>query len=273
MKICDNHMHSTCSHDGQYTMLEMADASLKMGVERICFTDHVELDDNFTGKPATDCFYNKDMMISMYRETVEKAPKGIEIFLGIELGEGNHNPELAAEIAATKELDFVIGSLHNLRNSIDFYGMSYPNEEFCRDALEKYMDELIDLSNYDFFDVMAHIGYPVRYILRDGLDVRLSMDRYGDKISYLLKNLIENGKGIEINCSGFRHPQLKEPIPSVEILKRYHELGGEIITVGSDAHLAEHAGSGLKKGYEVLRDIGFKYTTVYEKRKPQFLKI
>lgn len=273
MKLCDSHIHSICSMDGHDTMLDMALSSYKKGVERVCFTDHVDLDDFRTGEPDLDCFTNKEKMIDMYKETVNNIPSDMEIYLGIELGEGNHNPELAKEIAATKEFDFVIGSLHNLRGTCDFYEMHYPNNDYCVDILDRYVDELIEQSKMDFFDIMAHIGYPVRYILRDGRAGRVNMKTHADKLDVIMKNLIENGKGLEINCSGFRNPDFMEPIPSVDILKRYRELGGEIITVGTDAHKTSQVATGLKEGYNILRDIGYKYFTVYEKRQPIFMKL
>ena len=88
-----------------------------------------------------------------------------------------------------------------------------------------------------------------------------------------LKNLIAGGRGIEINCSGYRTKRILSPVPGVDILRLYKQLGGEIITVGSDAHRTNQAGKGLAEGLDTLRELGYKYYTVFEKRKPEFIKL
>ncbi|MEA4895683.1 MAG: histidinol-phosphatase HisJ family protein [Oscillospiraceae bacterium] len=274
MRLIDYHIHSTCSDDGHNTMLEMALASRKMGVSQLCFTDHCDLDRHSTGLPDPDCFCKRDTMLEMYRQVSAAVPPDMKILLGLELGEGNHDPEMAKSIAGSEELDFVLGSIHNLRGKPDFYSTRYQSDECSKKLIDSYMDELIELSLVDCFDVMAHIGYPARYIRKEGgAAIKIDTGTYGDMLRILLKNLIDRGKGIEINCSGFRTPPGGGPLPSVDILRLYRELGGEIITVGSDAHRIGNAGVGLAEGFDILRDLGYKYVTVFEKRKPEFVKI
>lgn len=272
--LTDNHIHSSCSGDGHNTMAEMALASYKKGVRYLCFTDHCDLDHFRTGVPDSECFSFKDCMLQMFEEAKKAVPADMQLFLGIELGEGNHDPERMAQIAASPELDFVLGSLHNLRNVQDFYEMKYTDENFCREMINRYMDELLELARLPSFDVMAHIGYLIRYIRRDGfLDMELTVKTHGAELEALLRTLIEHGKGIEINCSGLRNKYLKETMPGVDILRLYKQLGGEIITVGSDAHWKDNAGFGLKEGFDILRELGYKYVTIFRKRKPEFIKI
>lgn len=273
MQLIDYHIHSTCSDDGHNTMLEMALASRKKGVSRLCFTDHCDLDEFMTGTPDPDCFSKRGTMLEMYSQTVAAAPDDINIQLGIELGEGNHNPDSAKKIASSEELDFILGSIHNLKGKPDFYGSEYRSDAYSQSIIDNYMDELIELSLVDCFDVMAHIGYPSRYIRKSGVGVEISTRTYGEKLTVLLKNLIERGKGIEINCSGFRTPPGGGALPTLDVLRLYKELGGEIITVGSDAHKVDNAGVGLSEGFDILRDLGYKYVTAFEKRKPSFEKI
>ncbi|MFB0920181.1 MAG: histidinol-phosphatase HisJ family protein [Oscillospiraceae bacterium] len=273
MILTDFHIHSKCSCDGYHTMLEMARAARERGVEILCFTDHCDMDNSETGEPDPNYFNNRDSILEMYRQTLTQKPENMKIFLGLELGEGNHNPEKAALAAAIPELDFVLGSLHNLKKTPDFYVYPYSSEAECRLLINRYLDELIELSKLDFYDVMAHIGYTVRYMRRKGFDIWVSAEEYPEKIRTLLKCLIERGKGIEINCAGFRDKIVGGPIPTIDVLKLYRELGGEIITVGSDAHKLQHAGVGLKEGFDILSDLGYKYVTFFEKRKPSFIKI
>lgn len=273
MELCDYHIHSICSEDGHYTMAEMALAAYSAGVRRMCVTDHCDLDNYQTGYPRTGSYDHREKTIAMYKDALAQIPADMKLFLGMELGEGNHDPKRAAEIAASPELDFVLGSLHNLEKKKDFYEMHYESYDECMTLMDEYADELINLSKMDFFDVMAHIGYTIRYMRRDGFDVSFDLKNFGDKTEVILKNLIANGKGIEINCSGYRTSNISAPIPGADILRLYKQLGGEIITTGSDAHRTKQAGKGLSEGMATLRELGFKYYTVFEKRKPEFIKL
>jgi histidinol-phosphatase (PHP family) len=209
----------------------------------------------------------------MYREMLPRLPKGLEARLGIEIGAGNHNPEKAREMSSFPDLDLVLGSIHNLRDTEDFYYIKYESETHCRELMDLYADELIDLAGMDFYDIIAHIGYTRRYMLRDGFDIHFDLEHYGDKIRELFGILIQNGRGIEINCSGVRSESVLSPTPSMEILKLYRQMGGELITVGSDSHNVRSAGVNIPWGYEQLRQAGFKYVAVYRKRSPEMIKI
>lgn len=273
MKLYDCHIHSTCSEDGHNTMSEMAAASFKKGVSYICFTDHCDMDDYRTGRSKDGSYDHRQRTIEMYRKACNDAPEELTIRLGMELGGGNHNPRVASEIASLPELDFIIGSLHNLKDIKDFYEFKYESAAQCMELMDAYADELIELAGMDFFDVMAHVGYTIRYMRRDGFNVSFDLTTFGDKIEHLLKTLIERGKGIEINCSGFRMEKIGGPTPTVDVLKLYRQLGGEIITIGSDAHRIPQAAEGLSQGFDILRELGYKYITVFEQRKPRFVKI
>lgn len=274
MYYTDNHVHSFCSPDGCDSMTDMMLATYAKGVRHMCFTDHCDMDDFQTGKPDPDCFAFRDKMLRQYDEALSKKPEDMTVCLGLELGEINHNPGLATEIAASPELDFVLGSLHNLRGTVDFYVMSYPDEAFCKKILDGYVKELAEMAQMKCFDVMAHIGYPVRYFRRAGFTLpNLTTESYHDELEALLKTLIENGKGIEINCAGYRNSYLGDSVPTIDILRMYKDLGGEIITVGSDAHETAHAGAHIDNGFDILGTLGYKYVAVFEKREPKFIKI
>lgn len=271
--LTDNHIHSTCSPDAKDNMTDMALAAYKIGVRYLCFTDHCDLDSFATGKPNPYCYGFRDKMIAMFKEAQKNVPADMELFLGLELGEGNHDPGRMAQIAASEELDFVLGTLHNLRDTVDFHDLEYKSEPQCREILNRYMEELIELAKLPSFDTMAHVSYPVRYMRRDGINMTMDTSTYRDGFEALFKTLIQQGKGIEINCSGLRNPLLKDPIPAPDVLKLYRELGGEIITVGSDAHRTSHVEVGVREGFDILRGLGYKYVTIFRRRKPEFIKI
>ncbi len=271
--LVDFHMHSSASSDGHYSMLEMAKASFSRGITKVCFTDHVDMYDYYTAKPDPNYYSNKDEIFRQWNEAKENAPEGMEIFVGIELSQANHNPELAKEILDAEGLDFVLGSVHNLKDTPDFSVLRYISREECKIYTKKYLEESLELAKIDRFDVMSHIGYTQRYMLRDGFNCPINMNTYGDELTEIFKTLIANGKGIEINCSGLRSAGINDTIPAASTLKRYRELGGEIITVGSDAHILEDASVGNARGFEILKEEGFEYFTIFRNRKPEFIKL
>lgn len=273
MFFTDNHIHSICSPDAKDTMSDMALAAYNIGVRRLCFTDHCDLDNPATGKPNYACYDFRDRMISMFRQAQRDVPADMELFLGLELGEGNHDPERMAEIAASEELDFVLATLHNLKDTMDFHDLTYTDRAQCEGILDRYMEELIEIAQLPSFDTMAHVSYPVRYMRQSGIDITMDASTHREQLEELFKTLILRGKGIEINCAGLRNPLLKNTIPTPDVLKLYRDLGGEIITVGSDAHRMGHVEVGVRQGFDILRELGYKYVTIFRERKPEFIKI
>lgn len=272
MYLTDYHIHSNCSSDAEDTMLDMALASGEMDVDHICFTDHCDLDFYTTGEKDEKCFDVWPMILDEFDLLRRECPSKLEVSLGLELGEANHYPDWGGEIASQPELDFVIGSVHSLRNMPDFYALRYESAEHCRSLLFAYLDELNEMAKLDYIDIVSHIGYTKRYMLRAGYSNCVEEDIYDEHVIRLLKTTIESGKGIEINCSGFRHPGINASIPGMKILRMYKQLGGEIITVGSDAHKVAEAGRGIIHGFEILEELGYKYVTVFRQRKPEFIK-
>ena len=139
--------------------------------------------------------------------------------------------------------------------------------------MARYLDELYEIAGMDCFDVMGHIGYTQRYMTRQGFPLRYTPDEYGEQLRAILRRLIENGRGIEVNCSGLRPGDIGETFPNREILTLYRELGGEIITVGSDGHRTAHASLGIADGYQLLSALGFRYVTTFSRRKPEFVRL
>ena len=195
------------------------------------------------------------------------------LLCGTELGEPLQAPEAAGIISSMKELDLVIGSLHMNAGKPDFYWMNYSEMTIdeIRALLEDYFNELYQMCASCSFDVLGHLTYPLRYIQGEyGIDIDIGI--YRDRIEDIFRVLIENGKGIEINTSGLRQKYGKT-FPDTEYIRLYHDLGGEIITVGSDAHSLKDIGAGIKDGTELAEYAGFRYTAVFKNRKVEFVKI
>jgi histidinol-phosphatase (PHP family) len=269
MFLTDFHMHSKISPDGHSSMYEMACASAAAGVQILCFTDHCDMVDWVRHKPTDEGLEMMPLLMDHYRQMLEQSPP-VDVRLGIELGEAQLNPEPVEEITSYP-LDFVLGSLHILRGYGDVYFIEYESLDHCRHMMDTYLDNLLEVAQMDFFDVMAHIGYPKRNMRSRGFDYALTVENGGDKLREILETLISNGRGIEVNCSGIRDGC--GPFPDLDILKLFRELGGEIVTLGSDAHRPEDAAKGLREGMELIQAAGFRYVTTFKKREPEFISL
>ena len=271
MLYFDQHTHCRCSPDSDAPMRAMAEAARDHGMSLVCFTDHFDMDDDVTGRHAPcwpECWPS---VVEEMGSLMADPPRGIEIRWGMELGEANHDPVTAARAAAAPELDFVLGSLHNLKDTPDFYHIPYASEEECTEYNRAYLRELRDLAELDCFDSMAHIGYTSRYMRRRGFRAEITAELYHDELSEIFRRLIHNGKGIEVNTSGLR--QGHTTYPDASVLKLYRELGGEIVTVGSDAHTPQDAGIGVKEAFALLESLGFRYVARFTKRKPDYVRL
>lgn len=272
MILTDYHVHSDVSQDSGAAMYEMVMAEAEMGIEKMCFTNHCDMCrwDSYEFNPGCVTKVAESLVkFEEMKHSHQHLP--IEVGLGLELGEPLFRADVAAAIASSPGLDMVMGSLHILQKHGDLWRVKFRSEEHCREIFSDYLDELLQMAELDFFDIMAHIGYGRRYMWQQGFDETLSLSRYGDKIRKLLRLLIDNGRGIEINCSGIRDGC--GPFPQPEILKLYRSMGGEIITVGSDAHSPKDAAKCIREGYDILRDCGFRYVSTFTGRKCEFIKI
>ena len=173
-------------------------------------------------------------------------------------------------MTAKYPFDFVIGSSHVV-HGIDPYYPHYYDGRSEDEAYREYFESILENlhTNVDF-DVYGHIDYVVRY--GPNTNKFYSYKKFSDIIDEILRTLISMGKGIEINTGGFKYG-LGHPNPTEEIIARYHDLGGEIITMGADAHAPEHVAYAFDKVPEILKNAGFQYYTVFENRKPIFIPL
>lgn len=261
-------MHSHHSEDSHATMRSMADAAINNGLKTICFTEHNDFD-----YPPEN---GKTVFLLNLREYISEAVKlreeyhdRLTINIGLEQG-------LMASVADrvdsydTTGLDFIIGSSHLVNGSDPYYPEFWENRDVHESILSYYESMLDNIEACNEYDVYGHIDYIARYI-PDGLEA-YNEKKYADILDAILKSIISHNKGIEINTAGFRY-RTGQQNPSASILKRYRELGGEIITIGSDAHSPEHVAYGFDRALDVLKDSGFKHYAVFRKRKPEFIAL
>lgn len=269
--LVDYHVHSDVSEDSSASMREMAAAEAAAGVKLLCFTNHCDLLHWQDGRPNPRCRVITDESAEKLAALRAAGDESIELRLGLELAEGHADPALAAALAADGRLDFVLGSLHLLPGYGDLYRQHYTTHAQCERMFDLYLDELQRVAELDFYDVLAHLGYARRYMWRDGVDAAMTLERFGAKIERLLRTVIDKGRGLELNCSGLRDGC--GPFPSEEILLLYRSLGGETVTLGSDAHSPGNAGKGLAQGVAVLRHCGFDRVAVFRARRADYIDI
>lgn len=271
--LWDTHMHCHFSGDSDADPKDMISAAIQKGLDGICFTDHQDFDYKETpGLFDLDVdAYGAEIseLQKKYNSAVSEQP-GFELLWGIELGLQPHVAEQNLALTRKYPFDVVIGSSHCVRCMDVYYPVFFEGrseEEAYRDYFESIIENIHSEADYD---VYGHIDYIVRY--GPNRNQFYSYEKYKDVIDEILRLLIQKGKGIEINSAGFKYG-LGHPNPTEAILKRYRKLGGEIITMGSDAHKPEHVAYDFHKIPSILKEAGFEYFTVFKQRKPVFYKI
>ncbi len=267
----DFHMHSSYSGDSDTPMEQMIEQAISIGMKQICFTEHQDYDYPPSDEIPADYFLvNTDAYLYDLLRYKEKYASQIQILFGIELGLQPHLMREHARYIKSFDFDFVIGSSHVCNGRDPYFPSFYegrPEEEAYREYFESILENIKKFKN---FDVYGHLDYVVRY--GPNKDAEYTYEKYQDIFDKILKLLLENEKGLEINTGGLKYG-LKETNPSIAILKRYRELGGEIITVGSDAHVPSYIGYEFEKAAEILKECGFSYYTTFQNRLPEFHKL
>ncbi len=265
--LCDFHMHTKFSADSSAPLHAQIEQAIILGMEEICITDHHDYDADSHGLKFLLDF-------GRYLPDVCQAAKTyadqIHVGCGIELGLQKHIGAYLDNLVSSYPFDFVIGSCH----FIDTYDPYYPEYFEGRDECESYRRffevTLSRIQALDCYDVLGHLDYVVRY--GPNKNRRYSYNAYQDYIDPILKTLIHKGKGLECNTGGLKYG-LGHPNPAEDVLRRYRELGGEVLTIGSDAHAPEHIGYNFELLPELLKNCGFRYYTIFHERHPIFLPL
>lgn len=261
----DYHMHSNFSGDSTTDMEDMIKKSINLGLKEICFTDHVDYDikDSIYEKINYDKYFEKiDFLKNKYNNE-------ISIKKGIELGLQRQIIDTCKNDVLSYPFDFVICSIHTI-DRLELYFNEFFKGKTQLQSYEGYYNELYTvIKNFKNYCVLGHLDLIKRYgNFKDILDDTLFLDI----IESILKQVIYDGKGIEINTSCYRY-NLPDLTPSRRILKMYKDLGGEIITTGSDSHNTSQIAHKFDYIYPLLKDLGFNYISTFNKMKPKFIKI
>lgn len=282
MILHDFHTHTCYSDDSKATVAEEIESAIEKGLKGICITDHMDLEYPCFEQTGERFLFDHNKYFDELSSLRERYSDRIKVYIGIETGLRDE-PELVdimqkgyKEIVDAHPFDFVIGSVHCLEHTDPYLESPYWDKKTAFEGITRYFEAtLFNVRNYDFFDSLGHLDYLVRYVpKRDdwkGTDSYVPAD-FSDVIDEILKNLIAKGKALECNSAGLKYG-LGFPHPKAEILTRYRELGGELLTVGSDGHKPEHIAFDFKTTKECLEKAGFRYYTVFEERKPKFLPL
>ena len=265
----DCHIHSRYSFDSKTKISDICKAAIDNGLRAVTITDHCEIcvaGDKNKYWSFRSMKRSHDAACSAAKHYVGR----LEIYAGIELGQPHHHPETAKKVLEQCEYDFVLASVHYLRDRRDFYYLDYITENDPYEVYEQYLNEVAEVVAMGCFDSLAHISYPLRYIIgRSGIDFDES--RFYDKYDSILSELAQKEKALEINTAGGRSNPFV--VPDDRILRRFRELGGKYITLGSDAHRAAGVGGSMAEGAKMARDAGFDRVVYYSKHQPKEILI
>ena len=267
MFFSDYHTHTNFSSDSDTPMEAMVDCAVALGLKEIAFTDHVDID-----YPNLDTIFTIDYQeyANAIKKFKEKYQEKINIKIGVEIGLQPHIQKEVHDLTEKNFYDFVIGSTHAVDKK-ELYGNDFFQGLTQKEAYRRYFEDVLNsVTQFNEFCVYGHIDYINRY--GDYGNRVLVYEDYEDITDEILKKLIQKGKGLEINTSGFKYG-LGYAHPQLPLLKRYRQLGGEIITIGSDAHGPEHIAFHFDYAYQMLQAAGFRYFTVFTNQKPEFLPL
>ena len=277
----DCHTHTGISPDGTGTVEAMISQAAELSLPVLAVTEHVEMNRYFPQshygvlpRNAWEIFNHaavlEQSLDAVTAAKVTASEQGVTLLCGMEMGQPNADFGLSASVSSDKRLDFVIASLHELLEKPDFFCLDYTQESITA-LLKDYFTELYAICQWGKFDVLGHLTYPLRYIEGEA-GIAVDLSPFEEQIRCCFRALVEHGCGIELNVSGFRQKYGK-PFPTLEYLKQYRELGGEILTFGSDAHCAADLGKGISKGVALAKAAGWKRACYFVGREPQYITL
>lgn len=259
-RLIDMHTHSDNSPDGIHSPMYMCEHAVAKGLRALAITDHCEIDKFVEQKYSSTVFHS-------YFECA-KARNAFEgqllVLIGIEIGQPLSDLNLCEKLLNKYPYDFVLGSVHTPRGfSQDIKEIEYDKLDVY-EFMNNYFDELSEIASLDNCDSLAHITCPMRRI-QGVYHIDFDYDKVSYSLDRLLNTIIDNNKSLEINTSGLRQ-DIGLMMPEEKIIKRYHELGGKYITIGSDSHSVNDIGAGIEEAVKMVKRCGFNKITFYVSR-------
>ncbi len=273
----DYHVHTRYSDDSSYMMEDVIKDAIEKGIEEICITDHVDYGIKYDWDEVETMVYRDGMPLANVdyvnwekelKSLQEKYKRQINIKMGMEFGMQVHTIDRYQQLFHRYPFDFIILSVHQVEDQ-EFWTQDFQKGRTQQEYIERYYQELENLVTlYKDYSVLGHMDLIVRYD-ENGL---YPFDQIKPMIQKILNIVIKDEKGIEVNTSYHRYG-LNDMTPSRDILKLYRDLGGKIITIGSDSHKKEHLGAYIQSAKDELKKLGFEYYCTYEQMKPIFHRL
>lgn len=270
--LVDYHVHTQFSDDSIYPMEKVVQDAILLGLDEICFTDHVDYGIKVDWDSGEEIRYRHgDPLANVdyprYWAEIERLKKfyqdQIKIKAGLEFGIQVHTIDLFEKLFARYPFDFIILSIHQVEDQ-EFWTQDFQKGKTQRQYNERYYEEFLNIiQRYKNYSVLGHLDLITRY---DPNGV-YPFEKVKPIIKTILKIVIEDGKGIEFNTSYHRYG-LHDTTPSLEILKLYRDLGGTIITIGSDSHKPDHLGTYVKEAQGILKSLGFEAFYTFDQMQP-----
>lgn len=262
----DCHMHTTFSTDGEMSADQACESAIELGLEGIAVTDHLDYD--FPGEETF--LIDFDKYFEALDAVRDKFSGRLKVLAGVEAGIQPHVLEDTLQTINSYPFDYVLASVHIIDRLNPYIG-EYYREKSKKEAYARYLEEIYFMvSNLQSFDMVGHFEYIIRYAGYDERSLRYA--DHSDLFDMIFRKLIECGRGFELNTGTFAGGRT-DAVFDVDILRRYRQLGGELICLGSDAHRTARIAARFEYFSQVLRDAGFKYTVHFEKRKPVFYRL
>ena len=260
---CDYHLHSYYSHDSSTPMEFQIKRAISLGLDELCFTEHVDYL-SYDSESASE----KSRYFRELENERRKFDGRIKIKAGFEFGVQTHTVRKFETLFESwrDEIDFILLSIHQIDDK-DLWSGEYQRGKTQDEYNKGYYEELLNvMKNFHDYSVLAHLDLMVRYDKRGAYPFA----KVKDIVTEILKTAINDNKGIELNTSSWRYG-LKDTQPCREILKLYHDLGGEILTLGSDAHTPDYLYAHMNEARDILKnEIGFRHFCTFDKMRPFF---
>ena len=253
----DSHVHTRFSLDSTAEPREVIESAIKKELGWITFTEHKDL---YQGHPIDANYHDYKACVENVAAMQRIFAGRIKVLNGVEVDFMSDTADAFHRFTRDHRFDFIIGSVHALDHY--FIDCNYFNDKNPREVYRRYLREVLVLSRQDGYDVIGHLDYVTRHAPPD---CPLIVSEHRDLISRILDNVIKKGKGIELNSSGWRHGK-GQPYPDKDILFLYRQLGGEIITLGSDSHRPLDTGGYFDKAVSLLQNTGFQSVHVFVDR-------
>lgn len=272
--FADYHVHTEFSDDSVYPMGTVIQDAIAMGMNEICLTDHVDYGVKIdwdcgkqiqyrNGEPLANVDYPRymfeiDRMKRLYGNK-------IRIKTGLEFGIQKHTIPDFQRLFERYAFDFIILSIHQVENQ-EFWTQDFQRGRSQKEYQQRYYEEMLAVvRDYKDYSVLGHMDLIARYDLAGVYP----FEKVRPVIEDILHIVIADGKGIEVNTSSHRYG-LTDTMPSANILKLYRDMGGRIITIGSDSHKPEHLGAYIRETQALLKSLGYKQFCTFEHMRPIF---